>query len=238
MASDALKKDDRFLRHLGYSVLLHVAVVVIFSIRVYFFPTEPLVIESAMRVDLVALPDKIPDRAAVEEAPPKKAEKAPAPEKVKPKPKDEKTVVLNSKKKQLDAINKLKQMSAIEELEKQVKKETSSVTYKGNQISKGSDLRGLSLLQHESYVRDVEKHIRKFWSIPQWLANKRLRAKVRIRFDESGTIVAKDLIQSSGNPAFDEAVLATLERASPVPKPPDKFQRLVAYEGVLVGFPE
>lgn len=235
--------DDRFTKNIGYSVAAHVAVVLLFTIKVFLFPDTSQMLQSAVRVDLVALPDKIQEPQAPpkpEAAPPPAAPKKQA---VPQKPQEEKAVVLNPKKdmtkKQLEAMNRLKQMEALEKLEEKTKTKPPAVTYKGNVVSKGSELRGLSLLQHESYVSDVEKHIRRHWVIPQWLANRKdLKTKVRVKFDESGAVTARDIVQSSGNPSFDEAVLATLEKASPVPKPPDKLQRVLAYEGILVGFPE
>lgn len=242
---DELKSyDDRFSKNIGYSAIGHVALILMFTVKVFFFPDSSDLQQSAVRVDLVALPDKIQEP----QAPPKQEAEPPPPAKKHPvvqkeKPVEEKTVVLKPKKdntkKQEEALKRLKQMQALEDIEKDVKKEKAvAVTYKGNQVSKGSDLRGLSLLQHESYVSDVERHIRRYWVIPQWLANKNLRTKVRVKFDDSGAVTSRDIVQSSGNPSFDQAVLETLEKASPVPKPPEKLQRVLAYEGILVGFPE
>lgn len=240
--SELTNYQDRFMKNIGWSAGAHVAIVLLFTLKIFLFSDESTLHQSAMRVDLVALPDKIKDMPA-----PTKVQAEPPPTQKKPmkaEPVPEKTVVLNPKKvdikkKQQDALNRLKQMSAIEDLEKQVKIEkTSAISYKGNQVVKGSDLRGLSLLQRDAYVSDVEKHIRRFWILPQWLANKDLHAKIRVRFDENGSVTGREIVRSSGNPSFDEAVMNTLEKASPVPKPPDKLQKILAYEGILVGFPD
>lgn len=238
MSTDALKQDDQFLKHVGVSFVLHISVVLIFTVKVFLFPGDISVEEPALRVDLVALPDKLPSQPAAssraEPVPPKKAARAePA----------EKTVILNpkadNKKKQKDALNKLKQMSALENLEKEMKQaKAQPQTFKGNQLSAGSSPRGLERIQHDSYVADITNRIRAHWAIPQWLANRKLRARIRVRVDDKGNIVGKEVVQSSGDASFDEAALSTLEKASPMPKPPEKIQRFLAFQGFVVGFPE
>lgn len=250
--------SDSFSKYVMLSAALHVSIFLIFTIKLFLFPGEPLVFQSALRVDLVALPDKITSTAA---AP---APAAPAPSKpitapkVETKPVDEKTVVLDPKKpkdnkkpdpkasakpdqnKQQQAINRLKQMSAIEKLEEEFRQDEANKarTYKGNAISKGSDLTGISRLEHDSYVSDVERHIRQYWAIPEWLASKKLKAQVRVRFDSHGNVIRKQLIKSSGNPAFDEAAMDAVDKASPAPAPPERFAGLLENEGILFGFPE
>lgn len=238
---------DRFRKYVLLSLALHVSVVLALTVRTFFFPSQPIEFQSALRVDLVALPDKLPAPAAAPEM------KAPEPT-VKPESKPlkaEPDLVLNPKKpnktddsklekKQDESINRLKQLSALERLEQQAKQDAMNKprVYKGNAISKGSDLTGLSRLEHDEYVSNVEQHVRQFWALPQWLANKGLRAQVRVRFDSYGRVIAKTMVKSSGNPAFDEVVMNTVEQASPAPPPPEKFLRLLENEGILFGFPE
>ena len=156
------------------------------------------------------------------------------------KPKPDSKAAKQNESKQEQAINRLKQMSAIERMEEQFRQEEANKarTYKGNAISKGSDLTGVSRLEHDSYVSNVEQHIRQYWSIPEWLASKNLKAQVRVRFDSNGNVIKKQLVRSSGNPSFDEAAMAAIDKASPAPAPPDRFARLLENEGILFGFPE
>lgn len=245
--------EDSFQKYLLLSLGLHISVFLFFTVRLFLFPSEPVLFQSALRVDLVALPDKIPAAgqvprpSATPELPEKKVEPAPT------KPSPEPTVNLNPvkpetkkidekkiKKGQSESINRLKQMSSIEKLEEQFRQDEADKarTFKGNAISKGSELTGLSRLEHDAYVSDVERHVHNFWSLESWLANKNLKAQVRVRFDSQGRVTFKQLVKSSGNPAFDDAVMATVDKASPVPAPPEKFVRLLENEGILFGFPE
>ncbi len=257
--------NDSFQRYVLLSLGLHVSIVLLFTVRMVVFPSEPVVFQSALRVDLVALPDKIQTPAPAAPVPaPAASEPAaakPEPKKSTPPPKvEENTVNLNPPKpdaksapkvdnrkieKQQDAaINRLKQQSALDRLERDFREaEANKVreaarTFKGNAISKGSELTGIAQLEHDEYVAAVERHVRSKWELPQWLANKDLKAQVRVKFDERGNVIGKQLVRSSGNPAFDEVVMDTVTKASPAPAPPEKFVRLLANEGILFGFPE
>jgi len=136
-------------------------------------------------------------------------------------------------------------MSAFEKIQEDLEKENrrqatlnAAKQIKGNQISSGSQLTGLAKLQAENYIGEVEKKIRQNWVLPQWLARKNLSAQVRVRFDERGHLIAAQIVKSSGNPAFDEIVIETVQKSSPVAPPPEKFVRLFNLEGILFGFPE
>lgn len=45
-------------------------------------------------------------------------------------------------------------------------------------------------------------------------------ARIRFRIDQQGNVKSTRLVRSSGNPKLDNAALATVRRASPVPSPP------------------
>lgn len=252
--------DQRLKKALKISLGLHIAVFLFFTVKFYLIPDDVLDYESSLRVDIVALPQKDVQQmieaspAPPEPAPAKPQPKAPskpepkkqaAPEEVvvlNPKKKDKTDKKIDTEKKQKEALNRLKQMSALENLENQVKNERKAAPTKpvfaGNQIATGSDLRGLSKIQHDSYVAQVERHIRQNWALPQWLANKKLRAQVRVKIDSNGQLISKSLVRSSGNSSFDDVALETIEKSTPVPRPPDKLVGLLANEGILFGFPD
>jgi colicin import membrane protein len=74
------------------------------------------------------------------------------------------------------------------------------------------------------------------WSAPAYFKNRGLKTHVMVRFDENGNILAKDIVKSSGNPAFDELVLVAIQKSSPVPAPPAKFSKIASVEGFLFRF--
>lgn len=261
MSADAIKSydflDQKLKKAVKVSLGLHIALFLFFTVKVYLIPDDVIDYESSLRVDIVALPQKdlqqMIDSQPAEPAPPKEEAPKPKAEPKKTAPTAEDVVVLNPKKKpktekvdvdkkQKEALNRLKQMSALENLENQMKRDKpaapSKQVFAGNQIATGSDLKGLSKIQHDSYISQVERHIRQNWALPQWLANKKLRAQVRVKIDSNGMIVSKELVRSSGNSSFDDVALETIEKSIPVPRPPDKLARLLTNEGILFGFPD
>ncbi len=56
---------DGLGRAIGISVAAHLAVVAAFVVRMVVFPSEPMTLENAIRVDIVALPDKSPKLSSV-----------------------------------------------------------------------------------------------------------------------------------------------------------------------------
>jgi colicin import membrane protein len=198
-----------------------------------------------------ALPDK-PEKTPPPPKPVEKPVEKPAEKAVKmPAKKDLDTVNLEkTKHDQKNALEKLKAMAAVEKLKEDAanekkKKEAAAGTaaaggpkLKGNVISPGTAITGLAKLQHDSYVVDLDHHIKRNWALPEWLAKRDLKAQVRVTIDSNGNVLSRRISKTSGNSSYDEEVLATIDRSAPFPKPPDKFTSVLAVDGILIGFPE
>ncbi len=245
---------------LKWSLGFHVGIVLFFLLKTFFVSSDVINYDSAIRVDIVGLPDKIdPKQLAPAEAPKpepvleKKEEPPPAPTtevKLPDKSKlDAEAINLDSvKKKQQQALNKLKSMSAIEQIKKNIeaqKKAAESANQqktvnqvKGNILSPGTELTGLNKLQHENYLSQLDRQIKSNWSIPEWLAKKNYKAQVLLKLDETGAIVGRQIVKSSGNENYDDVVLETIDKSAPYPPPPEKLTSIVRVRGLLIGFPE
>lgn len=197
-----------------------------------------------------AEPSPIVEKPA-EKAPPKKAE-AVKPELPKHQPKKDDGINLEKNKaSQQSAIEKLKAMAALEKIKDEVaeekkktpppgtgKDDSGAAKVKGNMVSPGTSLTGLNKLQHDTYGADLDRHIKQHWALPEWLAKRDLKAQARVFIDTRGNILGRKIVKSSGNPSYDEEVLATIDKAAPFPAPPEKFQAVVSVDGILIGFPE
>lgn len=237
------------------SVIAHVVLILVLTVRGYFFPSEPLQLESAIRVDIVGLPEKTavlpppieePKPAAPTAAPPPVSKELPPV--VKEAPKKAEPVVLKptkpdpkAQKKNQDAA--LKRLEALARLDRQAKSEAVNkaladarnaqpAPVRGNQISKGGSLSGLTRLDHAKYLDDLEGRIKANWRPPKFLANSHLRVRVVLLIDPHGAILRKSIVQSSGNNVFDESAIAAIENALPLPPPPENLQGLLANQGV------
>lgn len=228
------------------SLAFHAAVVLVFTVKMTFFPSDIPKYERAVRVDLVGLPDKRnPDKPVVApkpEAPPAPKEPEKTVEKTETKKSEPKTNTLS----QSAALNKLKSLSAIEKLKamsdknKDAKAETKpqTETLKGNVISVGTALKGLSKLEFDQYIGSLDAHVKNNWSLPEWMLSQEFKAEVLIKIDRSGQIIERRFTKKSGNSEFDERVMAALEKSNPFPAPPDKFIDLVGIQGITFAFPE
>ena len=235
MVSTAAEKS--IWKEIGFSIAAHVGVVAIFIVKLAIFgPSEDLIVEQTLRVDLVGLPDKPhskPEPVAPEPAP------VPKPEKVsleKPKTPDTKAL----KKAQDEALKRLEALAKIEQdlKNEQAKKAKEKQTFKGNQLSPGDSITGVSKLQHDEYVTSLDRHVKQHWVLPQWLENAKLRARALVLIDEKGKVIKRVITVSSNNQVYDQKVLEAIDNASPFPEPPEKFVRILSNKGVEFGFPD
>ncbi|MCM2353872.1 MAG: TonB family protein [Pseudobdellovibrio sp.] len=175
-----------------------------------------------------------------EKKPPEPKAQAKPDSKAKP---DNDAVSLNkSKQKQKEALEKLKKMSAIDKIRQQVQNEKSAdaaaKVLKGRVLSKGTSPTGLDKIQSENYLVQLDTVIKRNWALPQFLIGKPLKTKVLVKIHPDGRVIDKKIVQSSGNPTYDDYCIQAIDKASPFPKVPDKFTEIFSEDGVLFGFPE
>lgn len=240
------KIDRSFL----YSGILHLGLITFLAIKVAFFPTELKPVERSVRIDVVALPDKIiptevkPAEKSTSTAEPAKTKKAPEPTPT-PKPKEE-PPALNIKKKdspketpkeisktQDSAIDRLKALSKIKSKVEQKKQE-----FKGNIVNAGSSLTGLMKIKHDEYLEKLDDHIKSFWNLPEWLNNQNLKAILRVKFNASGDLTDITIVKSSNNEIFDQKAKESIEKSMPVPAPPEDLADYFQLRGLELRFPE
>ena len=251
--------QPHFTSFLGQSILFHCALLSLAIINISFFKGEEIKYIPAIRVDVVALPDKTTPRPtpiiAKKKAPPqietKKPQIQPRP-RVQPRPPSQaklqlkKTKALPQQQKTQDvttpsfvydkklqevgqkAIDRLRH---IEKVQSMVKKEN---VIKGNRIAPGTALKGLDKLDYDDYIGVLHNHIQSYWELPQWLAvSDNLSTVVKVYLDANGYVINRELIRSSGDTRFDQIVLTAIDRASPFPKPEEKFIDIV-YAGIIL----
>lgn len=250
------------------SIIAHVALIAFMIIKVSFFTKPQLNLSEAIRVDMVGLPEKynpaqksndLPEKIEKQPEPvveTKPEEKKPEPkaeakpEEKKPEPKaeaknkaDTDAVNVNkSKQKQKEALAKLKKMSAIDKIRQQVQNEkaadAAAKVLKGRVLSKGTSPTGLDKIQSENYLVQLDALIKSKWALPQWLIGKPLKTKILVKILPDGRVADRKIVQSSGNPTYDEYCIQAIEKAAPFPQVPAKFTEIYSEDGVLFGFPE
>ena len=232
-------QSDRFSKFVFLSFGLHLGSFALFTLKVLVFPEEIPSYKQSIRVDIVALPEKriFPEKKTEpgEKVQVKKQIKK-SPEMKPLKPKKEKSRLKERrhlKEEQNSAVARLKALKHLGNRKKTKKQE-----YKGNIVNKGFSLKGLEKLHHKSYLDQLDSHIRSYWNLPEWLSSANLNARVLIRIDKDGNIFSRNLILGSGNEFFDQSVFKALEKASPLPPPPENLADFYFTKGVEFRFPE
>ncbi len=63
-----------------------------------------------------------------------------------------------------------------------------------------------------------------------------IRTRIQVRINASGAVISKNVVRSSGNESFDLSALRAIERASPLPPPPEGIKTEALSEGFVVDF--
>jgi len=230
-----------------YSAALHVLVFAYLTLKSLLFPSSAQEYISALRVDLVALPDQ-----KINETVRPKSEAVPNP--VKPEVKEARPLIepdadsgdfavqkkkkAEHLKKEKEAQKKLKQaIERIKALER-IKAMTEGDEVKGNQISKGTSLTSEAKTSLEASYSDVVlERVRSNWELPKWLKEQGLSANVVIFIDPRGQLKGFQFTKPSGNAQFDSEVKRTLQTSAPFSIPPEGISSDLAHDGIPLAFP-
>ena len=223
-------------------------------LNTFFLKGEDIKYIPAIRVDVVALPDKeaprrsvlVAEKKALPKVETKKLQTQVKKNQVLHKPQMKKVQISHKPQKKREvtkpsfvydkqlqevgqtAINRLKH---IKQIQSRLEKEK---VIKGNRIAPGTALRGLDKLDYDDYIGLLHNHIQSYWELPQWLAvSDNLSTVVKVYLDANGYVIRRELIRSSGDTRFDQIVLSAIDSASPLPKPEDKFIDIV-YSGIIL----
>jgi protein TonB len=72
------------------------------------------------------------------------------------------------------------------------------------------------------WLRDARIHVRRNWTLPGNFRMQSLAAEVTVKLDDAGQVKGKPRIERrSGNPWYDDGVVRSIEKASPLPAPPE-----------------
>ncbi len=256
-------QNDGLSKAIGYSIAAHVAVLAVFVVRMVIYPSEPLKLDDAIRVDIVALPDKGPKTVPLPIVDPKPVPPAPQPpepvaqpEPPKPvepaakpvmpsKPEAPKVVLKPDPKKSAKETKKaqddaMKRLEALEKIERMAKSQSAAAArpapVKGNQISRGGSLTGVIRLEQQGYLESVHSVVQARWNLPSFLSSANLKARVRIFVDGKGNVIKRTVTQSSGNDIFDARLLAAIDASSPLQPPPESLVGILENDGLELGF--
>ena len=71
-------------------------------------------------------------------------------------------------------------------------------------------------------MRRAKIHVRRTWVVPPGFRTQPLETRVIVRLDAGGALLGEPRItRRSGNPWYDDGVVRGLQKASPLPSPPE-----------------
>lgn len=72
------------------------------------------------------------------------------------------------------------------------------------------------------WLRAAKLHVEGAWVVPPGFRREALRTVVSVRLDPGGRVLGAPLVRErSGNPWYDESVVRAIQKASPLPPPPE-----------------
>lgn len=232
-----LSSQKTFLNFTAISFAGHICIFLILFFFPQMFRSKSIEIKEAIRVDMVGLPDIKRSQAPQKKT--KKDVKKPTPKKPKKKPKTKekpKPKKKESKKTPKPKPDPQKTKEAQSQAIANLKEE--KLLYKGEQISKGDSQEGeITNLLISVYSARIRAHLNRNWNIPQFLADKNLKATMVIYINKLGQVTRIELERSSGDESFDQIVIETIRISSPLPKPPPELIYSLSREGIGFNFP-
>lgn len=246
--------QNELSKALVWSLGLHGILFVILAVRAVFLPSQSIELENAIRVDLVALPDKLKKTESEAAFSPSETTSLQKKESTKPPPpkvqldnlkKVKPNQIKVTKQKQEIALKQLESMARLEKALLEARKQSSSTPpnetvatpqFKGNQLSKGTSPTGITRMDHQIYLRSIESKVRQNWNVPRWLANASLKTKVRLFIDSFGKVTKTEILLSSENNDFDSSVLRAIQASMPFSAPPDNLVNILSIDGAIIDF--
>lgn len=237
MNSFLLSSQKTLLNFTALSFAGHLCIFLFLFFSPKMFQSKPMEIKESIRVDMIGLPDIQRSQAPAPQKSKKEVKKS-APQKLKKKPKPKPKQKKPSAKKEIKKSKpdpkqtKQAQSQAIANLKEEKR------LYKGEKLSKGDSQTGeINALLISAYSSRIRSHINRNWNIPQFLADKNLRATIVIYINRLGQITRIELERTSGDESFDQIVIETIRVSSPLPEPPSELVYSLSREGIGFNFP-
>ena len=73
-----------------------------------------------------------------------------------------------------------------------------------------------------AWLRAARLHVRQAWVLPAGLRTEPLETQIEVELDAQGNVLSEPrIVRRSGNPWYDESVVRAVQKASPLPPPPE-----------------
>lgn len=224
------------------------------------------IIESSVRVDVVAMPTKtFKELKSIDMRPapsnPAEIIKVDPQDKVKAEVSDkdaflkkkkkvsfqemmkqmaQKKLQKNTKKTKKKSVTKNNRNSKVKISDRQ-KSELRNLILAGNKISKGTATTGSKnsgdTTEFHLYLGRLPGHVKPNWKLPSYLFEKGLTCRVRIFLTPSGQLVKAEVFETSGEEEYDKKALEAVYASAPFPELDGEFKQRGRKGEIILGFP-
>ena len=257
--------DFKLKKYFAKSSYIHLGIFLLFiisSVSINFFNEKRKkdnikIVESSVRVDLIAMPDMTIKELKAMGLPrigQKIVETAVKPKEIVTKnPND---FQLAKKKKNFLSMMKTlakKKAKAAKNIKSRVKKNKKEgslegidrgrlkdLILQGNKLSKGTNITGSGAGGTDAFSRYLGKlpsSVKPFWTLPSYLLGKNYTCRVRIFLSADGKLIKSELYETSGNKEYDGKAMLAVKQASPFPKLAEEFKDRGLSGDIVLGFP-
>jgi colicin import membrane protein len=235
---DARRRE--FRRLLAYSAVAHLALILVFS-----FSPRPggTALPAVVRVDLVAAAPGTAKSAPAKPAPPKPA----------PKPEPKKTVLPKeptrplktepaakpkpvakaepAPKPRVAAEPEVEYDDLLAKLREEAGESAEPTAVAGAEVGQpGGGGRGIPVSPEVmAWMRSAKIHVTRAWVLSPGFRTQALATEIRVRLSASGEVLGTRVTRRSGNPWYDESVERAIQKASPLPPPPEADEWLFVF---------
>lgn len=211
-------------------------------------------VQSSVRVDVVAMPKMTFKELRDMETQPPAEEAAPAPQKEEAKDVggvDDKVFEKETKKVSFtDLISKYNKPK-VEDKKKNTKESGNGINdniknslkklvISGNKLKSGTALTGgKGGIGEEAgaYLGSLPEHVRPLWKLPSFLLSKDLKCRIRVFLSANGKVLNAVVLESSGDSEYDKRSLDAVRASSPFPKLPPELVASGTKGEIVLGFP-
>jgi colicin import membrane protein len=231
------ERQRQFRRFVGISAAIHaVAALLMWIGPIRHSPSNLPVVERVQLVEALApaaRPAPARPAPAKPKPPPPPAKKVlpkepaplPKPEPVKAKPKPEpKLEPKPEPKPKEEPAPEQDYEDVLDQLRKEAGETTPApVEQAAAPATAGGPVGGPGIVDPElaRWQREVKILVTRAWIVPAGFRNEALIAEIEVELSATGEVLGTRKTKSSGNPWFDESVERAIEKASPLPAPPD-----------------
>ena len=119
--------------------------------------------------------------------------------------------------------------------------ELKALVLSGNKLSKGSQMYGDGpsgdLTAFQEYTLKVTRIVKPKWTLPQYLADKKLKCRVRIWLSENGELTRATIYEPSGDQDYDQRAIEAVRAAAPFPPLAENLGNRAQQGHIVLGFP-